>query len=320
MDTILDRRTFTVLCALAAAGCTGDDDGEGASSNGGGNGDGSGDGSSGGNDGGANQDSNGNEADPDFEKDVDPSGSVQAADQEGQGEQIKIQEAQANVDYKLIVDYSGGTIESSVISGGNHVSGETIPLDAQITSEQTVEVAVVSADGEQLDSTSFRYVPAPPGPSLNENDVFNILKDRTGWGILDEWSHFRSFTDSFSVNSSTDGYDVHFEWIHGTNGGLPLVGDPAKATEKVVAKMNAAFFQALYQSQYELTRVEAVTHQFRGHEADGSKVVDRSGQVVVAASTARSVNWDNLVENGEFPQGLKSVADKYQFTFREKVE
>ncbi|MEF8814592.1 MAG: hypothetical protein V5A55_12345 [Halovenus sp.] len=292
MENPITRRRYGVLCALVLAGCTGDDDGGGGDNG---------------------------EANPEFEEDVDPQGVVTVPDQEGQGTQIEIREAEANVDYRLVVDYDGGTVESSVISAEDRVSAITIDLDTQITSEQTVEVAVISRDGERLDSESFRYTPIPPGPKMSRDDLFTLLDDRTGWGILDIWSHFRSFSDDFVVESDVNGYDVRFEWIHGTNEGIPFVDDPAQQTERVVAKMNAAFFQAIYTSDYEISRAEATTRQFRGHEADGSEVIDRSGKVVVTGSTAASVDWDNLVENGDFPQGMRSVADEYEFTFHEQV-
>lgn len=285
MNKYITRRTFGASATIVLAGCLGS----------------------------SPDDDDSDNSDPDFNSEVEPDGSLRVSDQEGQGHEIEIDSAEANVDYQIVVKYDGNTVESSIISADQQVS-ETIELDSQITSEQMVDVYIISTDGEELTSTSFQYTPVPPGPRLTTDNAFEILQDRIG--TLGPWPIFEEWKDEPVIESNVNGYSVNFSWIHDYT---TVTLDKEATTEENVALANAAFFQALYQSEFVIDEIGAQTFQLRGHDEVGDPVVEQSGSVLVTQSSTDQVNWEKFIDEGEFPEGLRQVADEYEFTFHEPL-
>jgi hypothetical protein len=291
---LVDRRTFGVGVGLLLAGClTADDESESI--------------------GGENGDSD----DPAFVQNADPDGSIRISDQRGGGGEISIDRVEANVDYRVVVEYENGRVESSTISA-DQAHSPTIELETTIRSSQTISVSLVSAEGEELASAEFRYELAPPGSTLTSTEAHELLSDRIG--ILGPWPMFFDWDGQPRVDSDDTAYQVEFAWIHEHWKDVPIIGDNEAATEEKLAWANAAFFQALYTSEYEVGRATVRTHQMLGRDAVGDPVLEPSGTVVLSESSAASVNWNNLVDNGEFPAGLRQVADEYEFTYHEPLD
>lgn len=292
-SVLVDRRTVGVGVGLLLAGClTADDESESA---GGGNGD----------------------DDPAFVQDAEPDGSIRVSDQRGSGGEISIERVEANVDYRIVVEYENGRVESSTIPAGETHS-PTIELETTVGTSQTISVSLVSAEGEEIASTEFRYELAPRGPTLTSSAAHELLSDRTG--LLGPWPMFVDWNGQPTVESNDAAYQVEFAWIHEHWEDVPIIGDNEAATEEHLAWANAAFLQALYTSQYEVGRTTVRTHQMLGRDSVGDLVLEPSGTVVISGSSAASVNWNNLVDNGEFPEGLRQVADEYDFTYHEPLD
>lgn len=260
--------------------------------------------------------SDSNTTEPEFEAETEPKGSINVSDQRGQGEEIEIGSAEANVDYRIVIEYEGGTVNSSVISANQRVS-TAVGLDAQIRAEQTVRVSVVSTDGDVLASSSFQYTPVPPGPKMSADEVRRLVQEKVG--LLQNAIH-EKWRDDVTVESDVDGYRVSFGWVHGYAINIPLLKSKKAVTERQVAKANAAFLQALYDSEFTVRDVEIDTFQLRGHDETGEAVIEPSGGVSVTRSSAEQVDWKDLLQHGEFPAGLRQVVDEYEFEYHEPLE
>lgn len=257
----------------------------------------------------------GQNADPDFEneeEETNPEGSVTVDDQAGQGESIDVDHATANVDFRLVIEYPGGTINSDVIQGGTSVS-RTVELDPPIRSSGEFSARVVATNGDVLDNDAFRYEVKPPGPELSIESAGDLLSSRTR--TFGPWLIFEG-GEATDVQGDADGYELVFLWYHGYPAVLAWE-DLSEKTEAQVAHINAAFFQAIYQSDYEIKSATAHTQQYQGDDDVGEPITQPSGKVTVTRETAEGVNWDRLVDHGSFPEGMKKSSDEYDFTFHE---
>lgn len=280
MREYIDRRRFGAAAVVALAGCVG---GEGEEANG--------------------------------DANAEPAGSISVPDQEGQGEELHIAEATANVEFRIVLEYDNGRLESEPLPADADASG-SYTTDEPIRSAGPIEAVLVSTDGAELDSTTFRYELVPPGPEMHAADAHSILEDRTGH--LGPWPLFEGI-ENVSLESAAAGYTVEFSWIHeywyGYTGSVDEDG-----TEENVAWANAAFLQALYQSEYAIDAVHVTTVQLRGRDQVGDPVLAESGRVEISRSAAEQIDWDNLVDEGSFPGGLEHAADHYEFTVHEPVD
>ena len=278
MREYIDRRTFGAAAVVAVAGCIGGESEE-------------------------------------VDGDTNPTGSISIPDQEGQGEELYVDEATANVEFQIVLEYDSGRLETETLPADADASG-TYTTSEPIRSAGTVEAVLVSADGQELDSTTFRYDLVPPGPEMHAADAHSILEDRTGH--LGPWPLFEEIED-VALESGVAGYTVEFSWIHeywyGYTGSVDDEG-----TEENVAWANAAFLQALYHSEYAIDGVVVTTVQLRGRDQVGDPVLAESGRVEIGQSSAERIDWDNLVDEGSFPGGLQQAADHYEFTVQEPVD
>lgn len=289
MNQIVTRRTFGTLAMMVLVGCADNDEEQ-------------------------NQDNQEqNQSDPEFEAETDPKGTITVSDQKGQGHEITIGNAGANVDYRIIVEYSGHTIESDIISANQEVS-PVIESEAQIRSTQTVQVSIVSVDGERLASSSFQYIPVPPGPEMSVGNVEGIIRNTNTHGLFEE------LHNEPTLESDVDGYVITVDWLHDYADIIPFLENKEDKTKRNVAVTNARFFNRFYNSDFVIQEVEINTFQLRGYESTGEPVIEPSGEVLVTRSTAEQISWDNLLQEGEFPEGLRQIADEYSFTYHEPLE
>ncbi|MFD1562712.1 CARDB domain-containing protein [Haloarchaeobius amylolyticus] len=82
---------------------------------------------------------------------------LSVADQEGSGETLTIDEANASVPYIITATYDGETVESDTFAAGEAVTNLSLELEPPIEENTTVNVSVVGEDGATLASETVEY-------------------------------------------------------------------------------------------------------------------------------------------------------------------
>ncbi|MCU4925716.1 MSCRAMM family adhesin SdrC [Halobacteria archaeon AArc-dxtr1] len=82
----------------------------------------------------------------------DPEATLSVSDQDGDGTELVVDEANASVEYRLTAEYDDETVESDAVDAGEPVENESLALDPPIEDNTTVDVSVVAAgDGDVAD-------------------------------------------------------------------------------------------------------------------------------------------------------------------------
>ncbi len=298
----LNRRAFVALTATITAGCSG----------GGGTGDGGGSGN-----------------DPEFDSENEsptPSGSISVQQQSGQGKVILIQSAQANVDYRLVIEYGSTAVRSDVISAVETFSGE-VPLETPITESTSVEIRVVSSDDQVLDSTNVPYQIRAPGPELSADEAERIADSSFGLGdkvpTNRPWSFFDSWRD-FPLAQAHNGWVVDVNWHskHPNYKSDQLTW--AEEAEQVQSVFAVYLFRGFHTSDYQISRVTVNAFLNSGYDTGGNPQWKQSQQISMDREAAERIDWSNFVdlyredvfdnETGDMSRLLDLVSE-YSFTY-----
>ncbi|QLK27175.1 hypothetical protein HYG81_06100 [Natrinema zhouii] len=87
----------------------------------------------------------------------EPTATLSATDQQGDGETLTVDEANASVPYAVTASYDGETTESDTFAAGEAVSNLSLELEPPLESNATVDVSVVDEDGTALATDSLEY-------------------------------------------------------------------------------------------------------------------------------------------------------------------
>ncbi|SER80706.1 DUF7282 domain-containing protein [Natrinema salaciae] len=115
----------------------------------------------------------------------EPEATLSVDDQTGDGETLTVDEANASVPYALTAEYDGETVESETFAAGEAVTNRSIDLDPPLEENATVDVSVVSEDGEALANESIEYTitdDAVPDEPVDEPNATLSVSDQTGDG------------------------------------------------------------------------------------------------------------------------------------------
>ncbi|WP_247002143.1 DUF7282 domain-containing protein [Halosolutus gelatinilyticus] len=82
---------------------------------------------------------------------------LSVADQEGTGENLTIDDANASVEYAIAAEYDGERTESEFFEENEAVENETIDLEPPIEENATVDVSLVDSDGVELENETIEY-------------------------------------------------------------------------------------------------------------------------------------------------------------------
>jgi len=93
---------------------------------------------------------------------------LSVADQQGDGETLTVDEANASVPYAITASYDGETTESDRFAAGEAVSNLSLELEPPLESNATVDVSVVDENGTALANDSLEYTVAN---DTGENDT-----------------------------------------------------------------------------------------------------------------------------------------------------
>ncbi|MGQ4554652.1 hypothetical protein [Halobellus sp. GM3] len=302
MTRRLNRRAFVALTATITAGCSG----SGGPSDGGGGG-----------------------SDPDFDSETEspaPAGTVSVQQQSGQGNVILIESAQANVDYRLVIEYGSTTVRSDVLSAGETFSGE-VPLETPIREGTSVEVRVVSPGDRILDSMNVPYQIRAPGPELTADEAERVADSSFGLGDKAPTNRPWSFFDSwrgFPLAQAHNGWVVDVNW----NSEHPNYKSDqltwAEEAEQVQSVFAAHLYRGFYTSDYQVSRVNVNAFLNSGYDTGGNPQWKQSQHIAMDREAAKRIDWSNFVdlyredvfdnETGDMSR-LLDLASGYSFTY-----
>ncbi|RQG97902.1 DUF7282 domain-containing protein [Natrarchaeobius chitinivorans] len=115
------------------------------------------------------------------EEPTEDEASLSVSDQEGDGETLVVDEANASVEYVVAAEYDGERVDSDSFDAGEPVEPLELDLEPALEENATVDVSVRSvADDEVLASESIEYtvVDAPP----DDADATLAISDQDGSG------------------------------------------------------------------------------------------------------------------------------------------
>ncbi|WP_306052549.1 DUF7282 domain-containing protein [Natronococcus wangiae] len=93
------------------------------------------------------------------EPDPDPTAELSVEDQQGDGQSLAVEEANATVEYALTATDEAGQrlAETEPFDANETIENESIPLEPPLEDDATVDVALVDADGEELANETIEY-------------------------------------------------------------------------------------------------------------------------------------------------------------------
>ncbi|MDJ1433532.1 hypothetical protein [Halostagnicola sp. A-GB9-2] len=115
---------------------------------------------------------------------AEPEATLSVTDQEGDGETLTVDEANASVEYAIAAEYDGETAEIGPFEANEPVTNETISLEPPIEENTTVDVSVLDAENEtELASESIEYAleDEEPDPPAEPEATLSVV-DQTGNG------------------------------------------------------------------------------------------------------------------------------------------
>ncbi|AHF98863.1 hypothetical protein HALLA_08290 [Halostagnicola larsenii XH-48] len=122
---------------------------------------------------------------------AEPEATLSVSDQDGDGETLLVEEANASVEYAITAEYGNETAESDAFEANESVTNETLDLEPPIEENTTVDVSIRDVENEtELANESIEYTleddePDPP----DEPEATLEVADQTGNGstlVVDE--------------------------------------------------------------------------------------------------------------------------------------
>ena len=261
-------------------------------------------------------DDGGEDADVDFEP--EPTGSIEAIDQEGHGDLIVIDHATANVDYYLLIQYAGHSIESDEITGDEEVSLE-VAMSPEIDEETNIDVEVRSAENDEvLDSTTIQYSIALPQPELTVESsraiADEIIRSGPPWRVISNPSLDEA--DSFLVDVDSDGYVVEINYkVNRIQRAVRYSSE--ERTEAWLCRANAEFLRGYFTSEYPITEVIINASLDSEIDSAGNRTYETAQTVRMSAHVAENIDWMSFIEDLDPWENLPDVADEYTWQWYE---
>lgn len=241
----------------------------------------------------------------------EPTGSLEASDQEGDGYTLTIEEASANVPFRVAAEYEDTTVESSTFAADERVEVE-LDLDPRLVEQTDVDLGVRAADdGETLSTETVTFTPeSPEGPELTPEATIQLAEETFPLigtpGAFESW-----FGDEAIVESHPDGYQVELQYLAARRFGF-LVSNEAK-TEAQTAAFAVDVFEQLFTSDYQILDVEIIGWLDSGTDEFGNQEYDRATRARMDRSTAEEVDWGYL-KNAP-AENLSETAERYRFRY-----
>ncbi len=248
----------------------------------------------------------------------DPEATLSVSDQEGDGETLAVDEANASVEYAIAAEYGGETAESGPFEANEPVTNETISLEPPIEENTTVDVSILDAENEtELASESIEYVlededPDPP----DEPEATLSVVDQTGNGstlavdqasatveygltVTDEEGTEIAASGPYDANETTTDEILEFEPPLEENASLDV--NVVSATE-VDAVENGAEADGAEADGAQTDDEEADNGEANGTEAD-DETPEFDGEVLESEPIEYTVDPDDVPDEfeAEFP-------------------
>ncbi|QCS41736.1 CARDB domain-containing protein [Natrinema versiforme] len=141
------------------------------------------------------------------EPDVEPNATLSVADQEGDGQTLTVDEANASVPYTVTVTYDGETVESDAFAAGEPITDLALDLEPPLETNASVDVSVVGEDGTVLENETIEYTVAN---ETDEPEATLSVDDQEGDGETLEIDA-ASATVPYVVTAEYDGERVDSE-------------------------------------------------------------------------------------------------------------
>ncbi|RKD97999.1 DUF7282 domain-containing protein [Halopiger aswanensis] len=185
----------------------------------------------------------------------EPEATLNVSDQEGDGETLVVDEANASVEYVLSAAYDGERVDSDPFSAGEAVENESIDLEPSIENDTTVDVSVRDAATDEAlanDSVEYAVADEAPEPEPEPEATLNV-SDQAGTGealvvdeanasvdyaltVTDEAGDQRAASDTFAAGRAVENASLALEPPLESNATLEVAvvaadGDNATADE-----------------------------------------------------------------------------------------
>ncbi|MGQ3410898.1 DUF7282 domain-containing protein [Natrinema sp. LN54] len=141
------------------------------------------------------------------EPDAEPNATLSVADQEGDGETLTVDEANASVPYTVTATYDGETVESDGFAAGEAVTDLALDFEPPLETNASVDVSVVGEDGTVLENETIEYTVAN---ETDEPEATLSVDDQEGNGETLEIDA-ASATVPYVVTAEYDGERVDSE-------------------------------------------------------------------------------------------------------------
>lgn len=242
------------------------------------------------------------------EPDPDPEATLEVSDQEGDGERLLIDEANASVDYVVSAEYDGERADSETMAAGDALEASELGLEPPLEDDATVDVSIRDAEtDDELASETIEYtLEEDPEP---EPEATLEVADQEGEGDLLFFDE-ASATVDYVVTVTDDAGDGDRIGENGpytgdeTIGGVAVPLDPPLEDDATleVAVVDAADDEVLASETIEYTLVEEpeppepeATLEVSDQDGDGeSVVVDEASATVPYALTVTDEEGEQL--------------------------
>ncbi|AXR80996.1 DUF7282 domain-containing protein [Natrarchaeobaculum sulfurireducens] len=192
----------------------------------------------------------------------EPEATLSVADQEGDGETLLIDEANASVDSLISAEYDGERVDSEVFDADESVEAFDLTLEPALEDDATVDVSVRDAEtDDELASETIAYTfeEVPPDPSEPEASL--SVADQDGDGELLFVDEASASVDSLLTVTDADGERIGENGPYTGNetiSSVPVPLDPALEGDATleVAVVDAADDEVLESESIEYTLEE----------------------------------------------------------------
>ncbi|AEH37028.1 DUF7282 domain-containing protein [Halopiger xanaduensis] len=162
----------------------------------------------------------------------EPEATLNVSDQEGDGETLLVDDANASVEYVVSAEYDGERVDSEPFAAGEAAENESIALEPPLENDTTVDVSVRdAATDEALANDSVAYAVADEGPEPGpepEPEATLDVGDQTGSGealvvdeanasvdyalaVTDEDGEQRAASDAFAAGETVENESLALE-------------------------------------------------------------------------------------------------------------
>lgn len=160
----------------------------------------------------------------------EPEATLSVSDQNGDGETLLVDEANASVEYAIAAEYDGETVESDSFEANESVTNESVDLEPPVEENTTVDVSLQDAENEtELANESIEYTLEDEEPDFpDEPEATLAVADQTGNGstlsvdeanatveyeltVTDESGDQIGTSGSYDANETVSNETVEFE-------------------------------------------------------------------------------------------------------------